>query len=135
MKLRKVDNSPDNPTAVRLFDGDTYIGSIYNSDKRHEWAKETARRIVAAVNACEGIETKFLENEGDFWKKSAKHAQKMDADFRALMVENARLREALENILPYAEKNVPYPVSVGETNVIDAARAALAETKKNAPSQ
>jgi len=43
--------------------------------------EEEARRIVAAVNACEGIPTELLEQGAGFWKKSNLHDEERDAAF------------------------------------------------------
>lgn len=53
--------------------------------------KETARRIVAAVNACEGIETEWLEKHKLEFTGSA-----IDK-IHALKAQNARLLEALDS--------------------------------------
>lgn len=60
--------------------------------------KENASRIVACVNACEGIGIALLEQGGGIWKKSIEKAEAVDAEFKAIMKENARLREVLNLI-------------------------------------
>lgn len=46
---------------ARIFAGTRYLGSIGNSDETEAQTVANARRIVACVNACEGIPTSQLE--------------------------------------------------------------------------
>lgn len=69
-----------------------------------------ARRIVACVNACDGISTEMLEIGNGIWRKSIEQAEKTDAEFRALMEENARLRDALKEIADDTESMFAYDI-------------------------
>lgn len=70
-----------------------------NTENTDGCDKANARRIVACVNACEGIPTELLEQGAGFWEKSNSHDQERDAAFADLLRVNARLLEALKEIV------------------------------------
>lgn len=84
-------------------------------------AKANARRIVACVNACEGIQTEMLELFGaEFWEKESKEIEQLQA-------QNERLLEALK----YSLEAMESVASFGKTKpVIARIRATIAEAEK-----
>ena len=86
--------------------------------------KANARRIVACVNACEGIDTEVLEALPLNFKQHA-------IEFEILKAQNARLLEALKGFAEYTGEMI-YPVSwqdvVRETG--EKARAAISEAEQ-----
>ena len=60
-----------------------------------------ARRIVACVNACEGVPTELLEAGPNFIAAAGNVQQKQDERIAALEAENARLRAALQTALDH----------------------------------
>lgn len=47
---------------VEVLDGDKYVCTMSHHPAERQMAKDYAARIVACVNACEGIPTEVLEN-------------------------------------------------------------------------
>lgn len=104
----------------------------------YEANKANARRIVAAVNACEGIPTELLEQGAGFWAKSNSHDEERDAAFSDLLRVNARLLEALRDIA----KRLPETDAIPESEycpekdyntlirIHKTATAAISETEK-----
>ena len=105
--------------------------------------KANARRIVAAVNACEGIETEWLETGVNLKSQINDATKERNKAYNAVMAEivekeflraqNARLLEALKEITEtLLESDGGF--AVGEGNIKDAwntARAAIAEAETN----
>lgn len=119
MKLRLKNNPPYNTSKILLFDETGYVGSIGNPSMALEFAEETARRIVAAANACEGIETGILEALPMNFKE---HALELDK----LKTQNARLLKALKRIV--AAQNTEQRKK-DFSDAIAEARAAIAEAE------
>ncbi len=95
--------------------------------------KANARRIVACVNACEGIPTELLEQGAGFWKKSNLHDEERDAAFSNLLRVNAQLLEVLKLTVENLQEASRLTDSEGGDYtevyrpVINAARSAIAE--------
>ena len=71
------------------------------TDEFPNW-KENARRIVACVNACEGLKTEELEKmPGGLWKDVFVDSLDKDVLIDELKTQNARLLEALNRILAF----------------------------------
>ncbi len=86
--------------------------------------KEFARRIVAAVNAVEGIETETLE------KLVVQFGEKLRAENAAMRATNARLLEALKTIQSYDEGNGCCPYGCDCPTI---AKSAIAEAENQSP--
>lgn len=76
-----------------------------------------AKRIVACVNACEGIDTEILESLPLGFKEHANENEQLKAI-------NAQMLEALKGVVRIADRN---------TVEFDAARAAIAAATKEQP--
>lgn len=97
--------------------------------------KENARRIVACVNACEGIKTEMLEQFGNL-EGLSEQLDRRDNEFKAMQALNIRLLVALKKTseeLLQASSLTDYEGS-DYTEVykptIEAAHAAIAEAEK-----
>lgn len=74
------------------------------SDEQHRADKtdphgEYARRIVACVNACEGIPTEILEMATDFADAGVKSINSMQKEFDDLKAERDELQRKLDIVL------------------------------------
>lgn len=87
--------------------------TLYVIDKAQSEAN--ARRIVACVNACEGISTEALKHRGHLLKAEDSTAQRLNA-------ERAELLEALKGLLDALPSATTHPA-------IKAARAAIAKAE------
>lgn len=60
---------------VEVYDGDQCVCQMSHHPAYRAQSAEYARRIVACVNACEGIDTESLEADGygDNWAEIAQH--------------------------------------------------------------
>lgn len=89
-----------------------------------------AHRIVACVNACEGIETETLQGfEGAEFNQVLKLCQQIDT----VTKQNARLLEALKGYESHITKNFPWDLSEPLNTIHKAARAAIAEAENTEP--
>lgn len=92
-----------------------------------------ARRIVACMNATEGIETEWLELHKV--APIVNDLKTMHTDFATLRAQNARLLEALKNLLDFPQDILDAWEKTGATITLTAlhfqqARAAIAEAEK-----
>ncbi len=122
-------------SGYRYVHGVGEVESIYAPDGtgilafvfRKENTECNARRIVAAVNACEGIETEMLELAGNgIWQQSESRFDAMIAELDGLRQQNAELLEALKGIIEIGKRDMSNPKYDGYFN---AARAAIAEAE------
>lgn len=88
--------------------------------------KEFARRMCAAVNACEGLKTENLENAGRL-RDGLETVQRRIEELKA---QNARLLEALRIIQSYDEGNGCCPYGCDCPTI---ARTAIAKAKTQSP--
>lgn len=107
-------------------DGDLFQEVAKCMKVKHGDGDANARRIVAAVNACAGLDTEYLETVGlpEFAGKQL-CADKIQQELDAVTAQRDQLREALEAIVSSADAsqaaiNIP---------LLQAARAALAATE------
>lgn len=103
--------------------------------------EDAARRICAAVNACEGIETKRLESGKLIFElrersKLFEEVFQRNAEIEHLRQQNAELGEALKIVMPYMEdlesenfedESVGIRQDRQQTEAIIIARAALSK--------
>lgn len=101
-----MDKYTPEPWKVRK-DGDEYYIEILSKYSGHLcqlgsgcFSKEDARRIVACVNACAGIETETLESEGSIAEiitSKRKRIAELEALHRYALKEEGALRDTLAN--------------------------------------
>lgn len=85
-----------------------------------------ARRIVAAVNACEGIDTEILAALPLNFKQHA-------IEFDRIKAQNARLLEALKDYENHISTLYPWALSEPLNSIHAKARAAIAEAENTEP--
>lgn len=132
-------------------DNDNPVSTICSGFGRDEddfpnWPAN-ALRIVACVNACEGISTELLEQGAGFWEKSDSHDQERDTAFADLLRVNARLLDILKSAVeevddcikkidfkPFTPGNKYYGTKPSEwpevPEWVNHARAAIEEAEK-----
>ena len=111
---------------------------------QHKEQSSNARRIAAALTACEGIETEILEGAhiNGIILKLAKERNRLlievgnlHSQFTGVLQQNARLREALERIASHFDMD-----GYGENawknlalEMAETARTAIAEIEQKNP--
>lgn len=110
---------------VDIYDGDQYVCQMSHHPDERQMAKDYAARIVACVNACEGLPESAL-------KPGIIMAQVIQA--QELIAQRDELLAALERLLPWAEcmEYAPPGMEFSGDHPIAVARAAIARVKGGA---
>ena len=120
-------------------DGPLYLGGVttpltLGADMRKGW--ENARRIVACVNACEGISTEQLESWLCMSRPILQSMKELKSEADREAKQRDDLLEALDGMLQvYGGKydGEMMPKSSSELELIDMARAAIAKATGEQP--
>ena len=113
-----TDNDDVGEVAVMGFDG-TLIATVWQGMVPDITAKCSARRIVAAVNACAGIRTEALERRAHLLKA-------YDDDLATVIKQRDKLLAVCDELSACAEYWSEYDVPIGIVARLD---AVIAEAK------